>query len=72
MGVAAGAVEGRKPMQSWRYLEVQKPWIPNCFAIILFHHFVKRDILFFQRVFIIVHQILIFLAKLKQGWDKIA
>jgi len=32
----------------------------------------ERDILFFQRVFIIVHQILIFLAKLKQGWDKAA
>jgi len=49
MGVAAGGAEGRKPMQSWRYLEVQKPWIPNCFAIILFHHFVKRDILFFSK-----------------------
>jgi len=34
--------------------------------------FQERDILFFQRVFIIVHQILIFLAKLKQGWVKTA
>ena len=42
---------------------------PRLFAIILFHHFFQeRGILFFQRVFIAVHQILIF----KQGWDKTA
>ena len=47
---------------------------PKLLAIILFHHhfFQERDMLFFQRVLIVVHQIFIFLAKLKQGWDKTA
>jgi hypothetical protein len=54
--------------------EGSKAMDPRLFAIILFYHcfFQERDILFFQRVFIGVHQILIILAKLKQGWDKTA
>ena len=46
---------------------------PKLVAIILFHYFFQeRDIFFLGRVFIVVHQILIFLAKLKQGWNKTA
>ena len=46
---------------------------PKLFAIILFHHFFQERYTFFQRVFIVVHQIFMFsLIKLKQGWDKTA
>jgi len=55
--------------------EGSKAMDPRLFAIILFHHFFeKRDrYFFFQRVFIVVHQIFMFsLIKLKQGLDKTA
>jgi len=56
--------------------ENSKAMDPKLLAIILFHHhFFSRERerhTFFQRVFIAVHQIFIFLAKLKQGWDKTA
>ena len=42
-------------LKGWKAMD------PRVFAIILFHHFFQeRDILFFQRVFISVHQIFIF------------
>jgi len=52
---------------------------PKMLATELFHYFFKREF-FLQRGFLsllflvifIVHQIFIILAKLKQGWDKIA
>ena len=58
-----------KENQIWRFKSHGSQIVLPLFYFIIFS---RERYSFFQRVFIIVHQILIFLAKLKQDWVKTA